>query len=109
MNWLEKNKDPLNDTVVSVMKATKENDLMLEIWSSYETQEEAAAKQKAGGGGGGGKKKGKSASMMTVSMMYRESLNKLMTMLHATHPHFVRCIIPNELKKSGKITFSSTL
>merc|ERR1719383_1580470 len=26
---------------------------------------------------------------------------KLMTNLHSTHPHFVRCIIPNEIKKSG--------
>lgn len=49
-----------------------------------------------------GKKKGKSASFMTVSMIYRESLNNLMVMLHQTHPHFIRCIIPNELKKSGK-------
>ena len=40
---------------------------------------------------------------MTVSMMYRESLNKLMTMLHKTHPHFIRCIIPNEKKASGVI------
>merc|ERR1719348_1172630 len=28
---------------------------------------------------------------------------KLMTSLHSTHPHFVRCIIPNEIKKSGHI------
>merc|ERR1712168_1343087 len=26
---------------------------------------------------------------------------KLMNNLHSTHPHFVRCIIPNEIKKSG--------
>lgn len=38
---------------------------------------------------------------MTVSMLYRESLNNLMSMLKTTHPHFVRCLIPNELKKSG--------
>lgn len=47
------------------------------------------------------KKKGKSASFMTVSMMYRESLNNLMTMLYKTYPHFIRCIIPNEKKQSG--------
>ena len=46
---------------------------------------------------------GKSGSFMTVSMLYRESLNKLMTMLHKTHPHFIRCIIPNEKKQSGMI------
>lgn len=40
---------------------------------------------------------------MTVSMMYRESLNNLMSMLNKTHPHFIRCIIPNEKKTSGVI------
>ncbi|VDM30271.1 unnamed protein product [Toxocara canis] len=40
---------------------------------------------------------------MTVSMLYRESLNNLMNMLHLTHPHFIRCIIPNEKKTSGLI------
>ncbi|KAG7455436.1 hypothetical protein MATL_G00256450 [Megalops atlanticus] len=45
INWLVKNKDPLNETV--------------------------------------------------------ENLNKLMTNLRSTHPHFVRCIIPNETKTPG--------
>merc|ERR1711936_473983 len=40
---------------------------------------------------------------MTISAAHRESLMKLMTNLHSTHPHFVRCIIPNEIKKSGYI------
>uniref|UniRef100_A0A0M3IUM2 Myosin motor domain-containing protein n=1 Tax=Ascaris lumbricoides TaxID=6252 RepID=A0A0M3IUM2_ASCLU len=40
---------------------------------------------------------------MTVSMIYRESLNNLMNMLYQTHPHFIRCIIPNEKKASGVI------
>ena len=39
--------------------------------------------------------------MMSISAGHRESLHKLMTNLHSTHPHFVRCIIPNEIKKSG--------
>lgn len=53
--------------------------------------------------GGGVKKKGKSGSFMTVSMLYRESLNNLINMLNMTHPHFIRCIIPNEKKTSGLI------
>ncbi|CAJ0577888.1 unnamed protein product, partial [Mesorhabditis spiculigera] len=99
-NWLEKNKDPLNDTVVSAFKQSNDNELLKTIWDDYVTQEEAAELQKSGGAAGG-KKKGKSGSMMTVSMLYRESLNNLMTMLHKTHPHFIRCIIPNEKKQSG--------
>lgn len=31
----------------------------------------------------------------------QEQLNKLMTTLHSTAPHFVRCIVPNEFKQSG--------
>jgi myosin heavy chain 6/7 len=88
LNWLEKNKDPLNDTVVNTMKGSKDNLLLLEVWANYTTQEETLAGVKSKDAGG--KKKGKSGSFMTVSMMYRESLNKLMTMLHATHPHFIR-------------------
>uniref|UniRef100_A0A914WQU5 Myosin heavy chain n=1 Tax=Plectus sambesii TaxID=2011161 RepID=A0A914WQU5_9BILA len=97
-NFLEKNKDPLNDTAVAVLKNGSGNQLMLDIWEDYQTQEEAALAAKDGGGGG--KKKGKSSSFMTVSMIYRESLNNLMHMLHQTHPHFIRCIIPNEKKQS---------
>lgn len=31
----------------------------------------------------------------------QENLNKLMTNLRATQPHFVRCIVPNENKTPG--------
>jgi len=31
----------------------------------------------------------------------QEQLNKLMTNLKNTKPHFVRCLIPNEMKQSG--------
>jgi myosin heavy subunit len=52
------------------------------------------------GGKGGGKAK-KGGSMQTISGTHREQLNKLMLTLKQTHPHFVRCIIPNELKTGG--------
>jgi len=37
----------------------------------------------------------------TVHLSLQENLNKLMTNLRSTHPHFVRCIIPNETKTPG--------
>uniref|UniRef100_A0A673B467 Myosin, heavy chain b n=1 Tax=Sphaeramia orbicularis TaxID=375764 RepID=A0A673B467_9TELE len=40
-------------------------------------------------------------SFGTVSALFRENLGKLMTNLRSTHPHFVRCLIPNESKTPG--------
>lgn len=34
-------------------------------------------------------------------LLLQEQLNKLMNNLKQTHPHFVRCIIPNEIKTGG--------
>ncbi|MPC33268.1 Myosin heavy chain, muscle [Portunus trituberculatus] len=36
----------------------------------------------------------------------QEQLNNLMTVLRSTAPHFIRCIIPNEVKAAGKATCS---
>jgi len=83
--WLFKNKDPVNEAVIGMMAAAG-NAVCALVFTEKDTGE---------------KKKG--SSMMTISAAHRESLMKLMTNLHSTHPHFVRCIIPNEIKKSGHI------
>ncbi|KAL4000824.1 signal-regulatory protein delta [Sarotherodon galilaeus] len=94
-NWLEKNKDPLNETVVGLyQKSTLK--LLSMLFMGYAGAESG---QDGGGKGKGGKKKG--SSFQTVSALHRENLNKLMTNLRSTHPHFVRCIIPNETKTPG--------
>ncbi|XP_054026741.1 myosin-1B-like isoform X1 [Dryobates pubescens] len=92
--WLDKNKDPLNETVVGLYQKSSLKTLAL-LFAS------AGGEAESGGGGGkkGGKKKG--SSFQTVSALFRENLNKLMTNLRSTHPHFVRCIIPNETKTPG--------
>ncbi|XP_055547297.1 myosin heavy chain, muscle isoform X12 [Wyeomyia smithii] len=95
--WLEKNKDPLNDTVVDQFKKGN-NNLLVEIFADHPGQ---SAAPDAGGGKGGRGKKG--AGFATVSSSYKEQLNNLMTTLKSTQPHFVRCIIPNELKQTGLI------
>ncbi|XP_060521400.1 myosin heavy chain, muscle isoform X20 [Cylas formicarius] len=95
--WLEKNKDPLNDTVVDLFKKGT-NKLVQEIFSDHPGQSGGAD---AGGKGAGRGKKG--GAFATVSSAYKEQLNNLMSTLRATQPHFVRCIIPNELKQPGVI------
>lgn len=41
--------------------------------------------------------------------LLQENLNKLMANLRSTHPHFVRCIIPNETKTPGEKKYYSAL
>ncbi|CAM9733785.1 unnamed protein product [Bubo scandiacus] len=91
--WLDKNKDPLNETVVGLYQKSSMKTLALLFAST------GAEAESGGGGKKGGKKKG--SSFQTVSALFRENLNKLMTNLRSTHPHFVRCIIPNETKTPG--------
>uniref|UniRef100_S4RF23 Myosin heavy chain 7 n=1 Tax=Petromyzon marinus TaxID=7757 RepID=S4RF23_PETMA len=90
--WLEKNKDPLNDSVVQLYQKSSLK-MLAAVYATY-----AGADSDSGSKGG---KKKKGSSFQTVSALHRENLNKLMTNLKTTHPHFVRCIIPNETKTPG--------
>ncbi|XP_041094582.1 myosin-7-like [Polyodon spathula] len=92
-NWLVKNKDPLNETVVGLYQKSALK-LLATLFANYAGAESAQETK-----GKGGKKKG--SSFQTVSALHRENLNKLMTNLRSTHPHFVRCLIPNESKTPG--------
>merc|ERR1711909_51409 len=97
--WLEKNKDPLNDTVVDQLKRGS-NELLVKLFASHPGQG-APPEEKGGAKGKGGKKK--SGGFKTVSSGYREQLNNLMATLNATDPHFIRCIVPNETKSPGVV------
>uniref|UniRef100_A0A673ICQ8 Myosin motor domain-containing protein n=1 Tax=Sinocyclocheilus rhinocerous TaxID=307959 RepID=A0A673ICQ8_9TELE len=88
--WLDKNKDPLNESVLQLYQKSSVK-LLATLYPPVV--------EETGGGKKGGKKKG--GSMQTVSSQFRENLGKLMTNLRSTHPHFVRCLIPNESKNPG--------
>uniref|UniRef100_A0A672ZI76 Myosin-7B n=1 Tax=Sphaeramia orbicularis TaxID=375764 RepID=A0A672ZI76_9TELE len=90
--WLDKNKDPLNETVVACFQKSA-NKLLACLYENYVGSDSA--------GSGGKEKRKKAASFQTVSQLHKENLNKLMTNLRSTQPHFVRCIIPNETKTPG--------
>merc|ERR1719315_684854 len=94
--WLEKNKDPLNDTVVDQLKKGT-NEVVKILFADHPGQSGDAD------GGGGGKKKKGSGGFKTVSSGYKEQLMNLMKTLHSTSPHFIRCIVPNETKSPGVI------
>merc|ERR1711953_88436 len=92
--WLEKNKDPVNDTVVDILKKSS-NNLLVFLWREHPGQsappEEEKKKKKKGGGG------------KTVSSVYLVQLAELMHTLHSTEPHFIRCIVPNTHKQPGGV------
>ncbi|XP_073446895.1 myosin-4-like [Dendrobates tinctorius] len=90
--WLDKNKDPLNESVIQLYQKSSVK-LLSFLYAAH-------ANAEADAGGKGGKKK-KGSSFQTVSALFRENLGKLMTNLKSTHPHFVRCLIPNETKTPG--------
>ena len=94
-SWLEKNKDPLNDTVVQLMKDGS-NALLVECFRDHPGQPTEAKKDD----GGGKKKKG---GGKTVSSFYKAQLDDLMKVLYATDPSFIRCVVPNTHKQPGGV------
>merc|ERR1711973_994160 len=95
-NWLEKNKDPVNDTVVEIFKSTSSVTLLVHLWRDHPGQPQNPPKEE-------GKKKKKGGGGKTVSSVYLVSLTDLMNTLYACEPHFVRCLVPNTHKKPGDV------
>merc|ERR1719281_1826841 len=93
--WLEKNKDPLNDTIIELFK-NGSNELLKAIFYDHPGQPTEVKKD----GGGGGRKKG---GGKTVSSFYKGQLDDLMKTLYATDPAFIRCVVPNTHKKPGEV------
>ena len=94
--WLEKNKDPVNDTVVELFKSSSSCQLLGNLWSDHPGQPTTVPKDD-------GKKKKKAGGGKTVSSVYLVSLGELMTTLYSCEPHFVRCLVPNTHKKPGDV------
>ncbi|TRY68424.1 hypothetical protein TCAL_07485 [Tigriopus californicus] len=92
--WLEKNKDPLNDSVVELFK-NGSNKLLIECFKDHPGQPLEAKKDS-----GGPRKKG---GGKTVSSFYKGQLDDLMKTLYATDPAFIRCVVPNTHKKPGGV------
>merc|ERR1712227_979527 len=92
--WLEKNKDPLSDTIVEMMK-NGSNAMLIQCFADHPGQPLEAPKDD-----GGKKKKG---GGKTVSSYFKGQLDDLMTPLYKTEPHFIRCVVPNTHKQPGGV------
>merc|ERR1719410_243167 len=92
--WLEKNKDPLNDTIVEMIK-NGGNSLAIQCFADHPGQPLEPPKDD-----GGKKKKG---GGKTVSSYFKGQLDDLMTTLYKTEPHFIRCVVPNTHKQPGGV------
>merc|ERR1712198_133253 len=88
--WLEKNKDPVNDTVADIIKKSQTNALLVLLWADHPGQSAPPEEDTKDG-----KKKKKKGAAKTVSSVYLVQLNDLVTTLNSTEPHFIRCIVPN--------------
>ncbi|KAI9801053.1 MAG: hypothetical protein M1833_002921 [Piccolia ochrophora] len=87
--WLEKNKDPLNDNLTKLLAASKDQHIAKLFADCAEADDDHVASRS----------KVKKGLFRTVAQRHKEQLSSLMGQLHSTHPHFVRCIIPNHKKR----------
>merc|ERR1719481_965997 len=108
--WLDKNRDPINDTVVDLLKKSKNLDLLVEIYADHPGQTKEEEDLPPPGHRRGKKRvvvKSKTAAKManfkTVCSYFRDQLNNLINMLMSTEPSFIRCIVPNNHKKPGVV------
>merc|ERR1712027_179598 len=91
--WLEKNKDPLNDTIVEMIK-NGSNSLAIACFADHPGQPIDPPKDQDRKKKGAGK---------TVSSYFKGQLDDLMTTLYKTEPHFIRCVVPNTHKEPGGV------
>ncbi|KAI9018456.1 nonmuscle myosin heavy chain b [Hyaloraphidium curvatum] len=92
--WLDKNKDPLNENITNLLAASSEPFVASMFADCVGDAEENFAVRRS---------IVKKGAFRTVAQRHKEQLMTLMARLHETEPHFVRCILPNEDKKAGKL------
>lgn len=92
--WLEKNKDPLNDNATRLLAASSDKHIAHLFADCADTDDD----------GGATRSRVKKGLFRTVAQRHKEQLSTLMGQLHSTHPHFVRCILPNHKKRAKQFS-----
>ena len=88
--WLEKNKDPLNENLTRLLAASTNTHVASLFADCADVDDDLRS----------GRNRVRKGLFRTVAQRHKEQLSSLMKQLHSTHPHFVRCILPNHRKRS---------
>ncbi|KAI7899293.1 P-loop containing nucleoside triphosphate hydrolase protein [Cokeromyces recurvatus] len=114
--WIEKNKDPLNEDITRLL-ARSNHKHVADLFEDYLADQDDKSSVINGRVDSTASttsnattsftsllkfRKG-SGSFRTVGQRHKQQLLSLMNTLHMTHPHFVRCILPNSKKYPGEI------
>ena len=89
VGWLDKNKDPLNDNITRLLASSSDTHIATLFTDCSDLDEDTGATRS----------RVKKGLFRTVAQRHKEQLSSLMNQLHSTHPHFVRCILPNHRKR----------
>lgn len=99
--WLEKNRDPLNDNITSLL-AQSSDSYVAKLFAEY-AEPESGSTLDAAGVTAGPRTRVRKGAFRTVGQTHKEQLTKLLQQLNDTQPHFVRCIVPNLHKSPSEI------
>lgn len=117
--WIEKNKDPLNEDITRLLARSSQKHVA-NLFEDYLSEQDekpvsnvnlrsnSATSTSSNSGANTSfasmlKLRKGSGSFRTVGQRHKQQLLSLMNTLHLTHPHFVRCILPNNRKHAGEI------
>lgn len=92
--WIDKNKDPLSSNMIDLL-SNSDNFMIMDFFDSPSDMPNITDSPTKS------PRKRRSGIFRTVAQRHKEQLDSLMTQLSDTHPHFVRCILPNSDKKPG--------
>jgi myosin heavy subunit len=99
--FISSNRDELNEELVTMMLTSNvplfEDLLVPEPEPEPETNRPGSVRSRQVGQGFGGSKK----RAPTMAQQFKKQVLHLMDTLNATEPHFIRCLKPNEEKKSN--------
>jgi myosin heavy subunit len=101
--WIEKNKYPLNEDITRLLARSSQKHTA-KLFEEYEEENNDRTHNHSTSSFVSMLKVRKgSGSFGTVGQRHKQQLSTLMSTLYVTHPHFVRCILPNDKKRPGEI------